>query len=77
MKSDKVLPMVEGLEEENSSTILVADDEPINRALIQRRLERAGYRSARMNSLDFETDPGNWHFVKVDSRGLRDYSEVA
>lgn len=43
MKSDKVLPMAEGLEE-NSSTILVADDEPINRALIQRRLERAGYR---------------------------------
>jgi diguanylate cyclase (GGDEF)-like protein len=27
----------------SSSTILVADDEPINRALIQRRLERAGY----------------------------------
>lgn len=27
-----------------SSTILVADDEPINRSLIQRRLERAGYR---------------------------------
>jgi diguanylate cyclase (GGDEF)-like protein len=26
------------------STILVADDEPINRSLIQRRLERAGYR---------------------------------
>lgn len=26
-----------------SATILVADDEPINRALIQRRLERAGY----------------------------------
>ena len=25
-------------------TILVADDEPINRALIQRRLEREGYR---------------------------------
>lgn len=35
--------MIETLEE-NSSTILVADDEPINRALIQRRLERAGYR---------------------------------
>ncbi|HEV7844362.1 MAG TPA: response regulator, partial [Pyrinomonadaceae bacterium] len=34
--------MVEGLE--SYSTILVADDEPINRALIQRRLERAGYR---------------------------------
>ena len=34
--------MVEGLE--SDSTILVADDEPINRALIQRRLERAGYR---------------------------------
>ena len=30
--------------ESNPSTILVADDEPINRALIQRRLERAGYR---------------------------------
>jgi two-component system cell cycle response regulator len=34
--------MVESLE--SSSTILVADDEPINRSLIQRRLERAGYR---------------------------------
>src|ERR671939_1436698 len=33
--------MAESLE--SSSTILVADDEPINRALIQRRLERAGY----------------------------------
>ena len=30
--------------EETSRTILVADDEPINRTLIQRRLERAGYR---------------------------------
>lgn len=29
--------------EYKSSTILVADDEPINRTLIQRRLERAGY----------------------------------
>jgi two-component system, cell cycle response regulator len=35
--------MVAGLEN-SSSTILVADDEPVNRALIQRRLERAGYR---------------------------------
>lgn len=35
--------MAEALES-SSSTILVADDEPINRALIQRRLERAGYR---------------------------------
>jgi diguanylate cyclase (GGDEF)-like protein len=34
--------MAESLE--SSSTILVADDEPINRSLIQRRLERAGYR---------------------------------
>jgi diguanylate cyclase (GGDEF)-like protein len=34
--------MVEVLES-SSATILVADDEPINRALIQRRLERAGY----------------------------------
>jgi diguanylate cyclase (GGDEF)-like protein len=34
--------MVEGLN--SYSTILVADDEPINRSLIQRRLERAGYR---------------------------------
>ncbi|MCA1558028.1 MAG: diguanylate cyclase [Acidobacteria bacterium] len=30
--------------ETSSATILVADDEPINRSLIQRRLERAGYR---------------------------------
>lgn len=30
--------------EEKMPTILVADDEPINRALIQRRLEREGYR---------------------------------
>jgi diguanylate cyclase (GGDEF)-like protein len=30
--------------EENQLTILVADDEPVNRALIQRRLEREGYR---------------------------------
>src|SRR5919206_4993356 len=29
--------------QEESMTILVADDEPINRSLIQRRLERAGY----------------------------------
>ncbi|HEV2911917.1 MAG TPA: diguanylate cyclase [Pyrinomonadaceae bacterium] len=29
--------------EDKSLTILVADDEPINRTLIQRRLERAGY----------------------------------
>jgi two-component system, cell cycle response regulator len=35
--------MVEGLDD-GSATILVADDEPINRALIQRRLERAGYK---------------------------------
>ncbi len=35
--------MVEALVD-NHSTILVADDEPINRSLIQRRLERAGYR---------------------------------
>lgn len=34
--------MIEGLES-SSATILVADDEPINRALIQRRLERSGY----------------------------------
>jgi two-component system cell cycle response regulator len=31
-------------EKVESATILVADDEPINRALIQRRLERSGYR---------------------------------
>jgi DNA-binding response OmpR family regulator len=31
-------------EEEGPHTILVADDEPINRSLIQRRLEREGYR---------------------------------
>jgi diguanylate cyclase (GGDEF)-like protein len=30
--------------EERRLTILVADDEPVNRALIQRRLEREGYR---------------------------------
>ena len=30
--------------QEAMATILVADDEPINRSLIQRRLERAGYR---------------------------------
>jgi diguanylate cyclase (GGDEF)-like protein len=30
--------------QERMATILVADDEPINRSLIQRRLERAGYR---------------------------------
>ncbi len=36
--------MLEKLKEAAESTILVADDEPINRALIQRRLERAGYR---------------------------------
>jgi two-component system, cell cycle response regulator len=29
--------------EDKTQTILVADDEPINRTLIQRRLERAGY----------------------------------
>jgi diguanylate cyclase (GGDEF)-like protein len=29
--------------QEGTATILVADDEPINRSLIQRRLERAGY----------------------------------
>ena len=29
--------------EQGTATILVADDEPINRSLIQRRLERAGY----------------------------------
>lgn len=30
--------------EEKQPTILVADDEPVNRALIQRRLQREGYR---------------------------------
>ena len=35
--------MSEGVETARA-TILVADDEPINRALIQRRLEREGYR---------------------------------
>jgi diguanylate cyclase (GGDEF)-like protein len=35
--------MTEGVET-HPATILVADDEPINRALIQRRLERSGYR---------------------------------
>ncbi|HEX8708595.1 MAG TPA: response regulator, partial [Pyrinomonadaceae bacterium] len=29
--------------ETSSATVLVADDEPINRSLIQRRLEREGY----------------------------------
>ena len=36
--------MLEQTGHESLSTILVADDEPINRSLIQRRLERAGYR---------------------------------
>jgi diguanylate cyclase (GGDEF)-like protein len=36
--------MLEQEKQRYSSTILVADDEPINRSLIQRRLERAGYR---------------------------------
>src|SRR3954468_8254857 len=30
--------------EERQPVILVADDEPVNRALIQRRLQREGYR---------------------------------
>ncbi len=38
------LIMLEQKGRESFSTILVADDEPINRSLIQRRLERAGYR---------------------------------
>lgn len=36
--------MLEQTGQEAVPTILVADDEPINRSLIQRRLERAGYR---------------------------------
>jgi two-component system cell cycle response regulator len=36
--------MLDELGEFASPTILVADDEPVNRALIQRRLEREGYR---------------------------------
>lgn len=36
--------MLEQTATNHSSTILVADDEPINRSLIQRRLERAGYK---------------------------------
>lgn len=35
--------MFDELNEEQGATILVADDEPINRSLIQRRLEREGY----------------------------------
>src|ERR671938_1528940 len=36
--------MLDDLTEDTSPTILVADDEPVNRALIQRRLHREGYR---------------------------------
>jgi diguanylate cyclase (GGDEF)-like protein len=36
--------MLDDLTEDTSPTILVADDEPVNRALIQRRLQREGYR---------------------------------
>lgn len=36
--------MFHELAETSSPTILVADDEPVNRALLQRRLEREGYR---------------------------------
>jgi two-component system cell cycle response regulator len=35
--------MLNSLRDASSPTILVADDEPVNRALIQRRLEREGY----------------------------------
>lgn len=36
--------MVDDSTEERSLTILVVDDEPVNRSLIRRRLERVGYR---------------------------------
>jgi two-component system cell cycle response regulator len=41
--------MLNEFREVSSPTILVADDEPVNRALIQRRLEREGYRVLTAN----------------------------
>lgn len=40
-------------------------------------LETVGYRSARMNALDFESGAREWHFVKVGADGRRDYSKEA
>lgn len=37
------VPMFHELAQTSSPTILIADDEPVNRALLQRRLEREGY----------------------------------
>lgn len=41
------------------------------RLLTWDELERIGYRSARMNSPDFEREPGKWVFVAVGADGLR------
>jgi hypothetical protein len=37
-------------------------------------LEQLGYRSARMNRLDFEDHPAEWLYVRIGADGKRDYS---
>lgn len=52
----------------------VIDNRHPGRTLTWNELERIGYRSARMNAIDFEGRPLEWHFVKVDIDGRRDYA---
>lgn len=53
----------------------VIDSRQPGRVLDWDELELLGYRSARMNALDFEEGAAHeWHFVKVDAHGRRDYS---
>jgi predicted transglutaminase-like cysteine proteinase len=52
----------------------VIDSRYPGRLLTWDELERIGYRSARMNSLDFENQPRRWVFVAVGADGKRVYA---
>jgi predicted transglutaminase-like cysteine proteinase len=58
-------------EDEHGSVI---DNRWPGRVLTWRELERIGYRSWTMNSLDFEERPEQWDGVKVGADGCRDYT---
>lgn len=58
-------------EDEHGSVI---DNRWPGRVLTWRELERIGYRSSSMNSLDFEREPGQWDAIAVGADGCRVYA---
>jgi hypothetical protein len=58
-------------EDEHGSVI---DNRWPGRVLTWRELERIGYRSSSMNSLDFEREPGQWERIAVGADGCRVYA---